>query len=411
MRKKIGIVFPPTSAGGVHQYALSIAQSLITHVREFDYAIIHDAGEPPELFGVPADTRVHFVERVNLNLGPGIHPLRKVAHFIGAAADCTPLLIRNLPAVAARAGTDLLIFPTPLTYDLPIGLPYVATIPDVQHRYMPDAPDYGRAVVKKRDVIYGWFARHSLLNTADSEQGRDDVERFLRAPPGKTRVIPYVAANYVYELRGMSRDQARALLDRHDLPERFVFYPAQFWYQKNHDRLIRALHAVRERHGVDVPLVAVGNGAGRFREVFEAVRATVRSLRMEDLFRHLGYVSNREMVALYRTAVALVAPPLQGPTTLPPIEALLLSTPVVTARLYDVPKQVGDAALLFDPYDVDDMATQIHRVWSDAELRASLIAKGDERARAYLPERFAASWHDAIRAALDFTSVAGPVRK
>ena len=397
MRKKIGIVFPPTSAGGVHQYALSIAQSLITHVGELDYAIIHDVGEPPELFGIPAGTRVDFIERVNPNLGPEIHPLRKILHFIGAATDCMRLLIRSLPAVTARADIHLLIFPTPLTYDLPIDLPYVATIPDVQHRYMPNAPDYGWALVKKRDIIYGWFARHSLLNTADSEQGRDDLRRFLRVPASKTRVIPYIATNYIYELRGMSRDQARALLDRYDLPERFVFYPAQFWYQKNHDRLIRALNAVRERHGVRIPLVAVGNGAGRFAEVFETVRATVRALGMEDMFLHLGYVSNREMVALYRTTVALVAPALQGPTTLPPIEALLLGTPIATVRLYDVPKQVGEAALLFDPYDVDDMAAQIYRVWSDAELRASLVAKGNERARAYLPERFAAQWRELIR--------------
>ena len=399
-RKKIGIVIPPASAGGVHQYALSIAQSLITHGRELDYAIIHDTGERPELFRLPEGTSVEFIARDNPYLGR-IHRVRKALHFLGAATGCAPLLIRRLPDVAARTGIDLLIFPTPLTYDLPIGLPFVTTIPDMQHHHTPDDPDYGRAVVMKRDIIYGYFARHSLLTTTDSDQTRSDIERWLKVGPGKVRVLPYIAPNYVYEYRGMPRERARALLAHYDLPERFVFYPAQFWHLKNHDRLIRALHAIRDKHGVDVPLVTCGNAGGRYAAVFDAVAATVRSLGMEDLFRHLGYVGNRQMVALYRTAAALVAPAIEGPTNLPPIEALVLGAPIVTVRLFDIPKQVGKAALLFDPYDVNEMADCIYRVWTDADLRSALLAHGTERARAYLPERFAALWKAVIADAFD----------
>ena len=155
----------------------------------------------------------------------GYTRLRKVLHFIGAATDCALLLIRYLPDVIADIGIHLLIFPTPLTYDLPIGLPYVATIPDMLHHYMPDAPDYGPTIVRKRDIIYGYYARHSRLNTADSDQSRADIERYLKVAAGKTRVIPYIAPNYIYEFREMPREQARALLAGYELPERFVFYP------------------------------------------------------------------------------------------------------------------------------------------------------------------------------------------
>lgn len=110
MRRKIGIVIPPASAGGVHQYALSIAQSLITHERGLNYAIIHDTGERPEVFGIPDRTTVEFIARGNLYLETSIHPIRKVLHFAGAAVGWTPLLIRHLPNVVAGAGIDLLIF-------------------------------------------------------------------------------------------------------------------------------------------------------------------------------------------------------------------------------------------------------------------------------------------------------------
>ena len=56
-----------------------------------------------------------------------------------------------------------------------------------------------------------------------------------------------------------------------------------------------------------------------------------------------------------RSAIA-VAPVIKGPTNLPPIEALVLGTPIITVRSFDVPKQVGKAALRFDPLHVDELA-------------------------------------------------------
>ena len=59
-RKKIGIIFPPRNAGGVFQYALSIADSLVGHARDFDYAVIHYDGHKPEL-GYDGDGRTDYI--------------------------------------------------------------------------------------------------------------------------------------------------------------------------------------------------------------------------------------------------------------------------------------------------------------------------------------------------------------
>ena len=50
MKRHIGIIFPSTKGGGVHQFVLSIADSLINYSDAFEYSIIHYEGEKPNQF-------------------------------------------------------------------------------------------------------------------------------------------------------------------------------------------------------------------------------------------------------------------------------------------------------------------------------------------------------------------------
>jgi glycosyltransferase involved in cell wall biosynthesis len=76
---------------------------------------------------------------------------------------------------------------------------------------------------------------------------------------------------------------------------------------------------------------------------------------------------------------------------LPPLEAMACGTPVVTSRLSSLPEVVGDAAVLVDPYSVDDIAAGLARILEDAELRKHLVAAGRQRAQHF-------SWERSVRA-------------
>jgi len=65
-----------------------------------------------------------------------------------------------------------------------------------------------------------------------------------------------------------------------------------------------------------------------------------------------------------------------------------------------MPKQVGDAGLLFDPNNVEDMAEKIYKVWIDENLRKELIKKGYERVKDLTPENYAKQWEKVIEEAL-----------
>ena len=82
-------------------------------------------------------------------------------------------------------------------------------------------------------------------------------------------------------------------------------------------------------------------------------------------------------------------PTLFGPTNIPQLEAFVLHCPVATSRIYAIPEQVGDAALIFDPLNVEEIAHCIERLWVDDELCQELINKGQKKAEAWGQQEFA----------------------
>jgi glycosyltransferase involved in cell wall biosynthesis len=96
--------------------------------------------------------------------------------------------------------------------------------------------------------------------------------------------------------------------------------------------------------------------------------------------RQLGFVSEEDLIALYRGAVALTFASFFGPNNFPPLEAMALSCPVLCADAAGMREQLGDAALYFEPTDAATLAQLIRTIDEDTGARASLIEKGRARA-------------------------------
>ncbi len=390
-KRRIGVFFPSRNGGGVFQYALSIADSLVNYAHRFDYAVIHYDGEKPELlFDDNADTE--FIAVPN---PAGLGVLTRALHFLSVATKNTVFTVKTMHAAIKNKGIDMLIIPTPFSYDLPLGIPFVASIPDYMHKHEPWQNSLKSRIA--RDIIYTTFARQASRLVADDEQTVSDLVKFARVPADKIDVIPYIPPSYIYKYSGMSRGEAAATLEQFGIPRRYVFFPAQFWESKNHVRLVEALHKIKTEKGVVIPLVLVGSNRGHYAPVFQKMDRRTKELGLERDVYYLGYVEDKEMVALYKQAVALVAPSLQGPTTIPPLEAMLTRTAVITVDKYRVPEEVGDAGLLFDPLDVGDMASKIYAVWSDDKLRELLIRNGTKKVERDLGlETYAKKWEHVL---------------
>ena len=96
-----------------------------------------------------------------------------------------------------------------------------------------------------------------------------------------------------------------------------------------------------------------------------------------------GFTEDDQLNWLYKNAAAYVFPSRMEGFGLPGIEAMMMGAPVVSSDATCLPEVYEDAALYFNPLDIDDIAAKIDTVLSDSKLRKSLITKGHFQAKKY----------------------------
>ena len=266
----------------------------------------------------------------------------------------------------------------------------VGTVHDLMHRYerrfRRDTPWH---TYRWRERVFRNIARYAHAVLTESDLGRDQFVESYGADPRRVFSLPFIPPP-------LPDRPAPGFASRYDLPDRFLFYPAQFWEHKNHARLLRALAAVR-RDCPDAHLAL----AGGLRLGYEAARRQASRLGLASAVTFLGYVPDADLAELYRRACGLVYPTFYGPTNIPPLEAFRLGCPVAASGIYAMPEQLGDAALLFDPSSETEMASAMRRLWTDDALCRTLVERGRARAAAWGPPQFAARLAEIVARLVD----------
>jgi glycosyltransferase involved in cell wall biosynthesis len=270
-----------------------------------------------------------------------------------------------------REDCDLWIFPSQDARSFQFPLSALVSVHDLMHRYEKSFPESAsKWECLNRERLYRNICRWAKGVLVDSEVGRRQVMESYGAPAGRIHVLPFVAPKYM-----MSERVSHDVDERYRLPVKFIFYPAQFWEHKNHKKLIRAIKFLKGTLP-DLKLVL----SGTKQNAYESVVKLVHELNLAADVLFLGYVPDADMPALYRRARALVMPTYYGPTNIPPLEAFTVGCPVAISGSYGMPEQVGDAALLFNPDSVEEIAECIRRLWTDDTLCADLSERGKRRA-------------------------------
>jgi len=278
--------------------------------------------------------------------------------------------VRPSDRTIERAGVDVMHFPIQdaFTTDVPsIYQPH-----DLQHLHLTDLfSGWERA---RREEIYRTHCERAALVVAMTAWGRGDFIESYRLPPEKVTIVPGGSVLREYPApTGADLDELRSRLS---LPESFFLYPAQTWPHKNHERLLQAIARIRDESGVTIPLICPGRQTRHYRRIGELVD----ELGLAETTSFPGFVSSRELRGLYELATALIFPSRFEGWGLPVCEAFDAGLPVASSTATGLPDVVGDAALLFEPDDVAAMARQLHRLWTDAELRSDLRERGERRA-------------------------------
>jgi glycosyltransferase involved in cell wall biosynthesis len=278
--------------------------------------------------------------------------------------------VRPSDGTVERAGADLIHFPFQDAFTTEITSIYQPH--DLQHLHLPELfSGWERA---RREAIYRTHCERAALVVAMTSWGRRDFIESYALPPEKVTVVP--GGSVLREYPAPTPTDLDRLRSRLELPDSFLLYPAQTWQHKNHENLLQALSWIRDESGVTIPLVCPGKQTRHYRRI----RELVDRLGLAGTTSFPGFVSSLDLRGLYELGTALVFPSRFEGWGLPICEAFDAGLPVASSTATGLPDVVGDAGLLFDPEDVTEMASQLHRLWTDGGLRADLRERGRKRA-------------------------------
>jgi glycosyltransferase involved in cell wall biosynthesis len=251
------------------------------------------------------------------------------------------------------------------------ALPSIYNPHDLQHRHFPQFLTPEGWI--KKDVEYRSGCEQATLVVTASQWIKDDVCRQYSVHPSKVAVIPWAPPTQAYAAPSPGEDAAT--LAKFGLPENFAFYPAMTWPHKNHLRLLEALAWLKRENGLVVPLVCTGNRGPFWPKIEESIRV----LGLGAQVHFPGLVSREELQSIYRRCGFVIVPTLFEAASGPVFEAWNAGAAVACSNVTSLPQQVGDAALVFEPTDVQAIARAVQALQSDPELRHDLIARGRRR--------------------------------
>lgn len=264
---------------------------------------------------------------------------------------------------------DLVHFPdyaTPILYK---GKK-VATIHDMAMHTMEDKYTKSQVLVKK------FFMKNTIRNSEKliciSKFTAEELKKYY--PNVDESKIEIVYNGFEYKPMNLKKEWIKNVLKKFNIDKKYLLYVGTISPHKNIDRLIEAFYKVREE-GYDYKLVI----AGKKGWMYEDILNKSKKLGIEKDVVFTDYVTDEELEVLYTNANVFTFPSLYEGFGFPPIEAMARKVPVVSSKEGALGEVVGDAALICNAYDIEDIASKIIDVITDDKLRNKLIEKGINR--------------------------------
>jgi glycosyltransferase involved in cell wall biosynthesis len=367
MRIGIDVRITHYTRGGISNYALRLIRALAALDAGTDYCILHSRKDhnPP----LPA---ANF--RPIACWTPAHHRLERWA----------------LAAELARLGLDLLHSPD----FIPPAFGYrcsVITVHDLNFLYYPQFLTAESRRYYNEQIE--WAVRRADHILADSHATKADLVAMLSVEPEKVTVV-HLAADPAYH--PLAEREAEQVVAKYGLKPGYLLFVGTLEPRKNLPGLMQAYRLLRDAQTIEDPLVLVGSKGWLYKEIFERVE----TLHLAEHVRFLHDVPNADLPGLYSAAGVLTTPSFYEGFGLPALEAMSFGTPVVVSDQASLPEVVGEAGLLVNPDDPEDIARALGRVLTEEPLRAQMRERGLAQAARFTWDRAARETLEVYRKVL-----------
>ena len=351
---KLGIFLDvKPSSGGMFQYAQTLLKSLSKFDKDKYEIVVAYGGD--EWIPILHKLNVTKINLKAIKIGSLISKISMV-FFLPSIITKKLAFINPLTKEMLNLNCDIWLFPGQDLQTFHTTGTVIGTIHDLMHRYEGHFPEVSSKFrYYLREYRFKNILKASQVTLVDSIVGKNQVIESYKISEDSIQPLPYIAPQFI------SRSDERNDFDEYyKLPDKFIFFPAQFWDHKNHLRLIRAIKIVHESH-CDISLVLTGKKAHSYNAIMEEIK----NLNLQENIFFKDYIPDNDLGGFYKRAKALVYPTFFGPTNIPPLEAIVSGCVPIVSDIYGMKDQLGKLAIYFNPMDEQEIANKIILAWSD----------------------------------------------
>lgn len=316
------------------------------------------------------------------------------------------LILRSTTAVDFQLHQALFNTGVDATFNLPMAyrrylfygkrIATLSWIPDFQHVRYPDF--FTAEDIMARDRSYKHSISSATLVILSSNDAYRDYSAFVPEFSHKARIMNFVA----YVPDDIYSEDLKGIVNKYNIPEKFIYLPNQFWKHKNHGVVIEALKVLKEK-GITPDIVCTGNQNDyRNPSYFNELSEKMQKYSIRNQVYLLGMIPHDDVYRLIRHSICLINPSLFEGWSTSVEEAKSIGKSII---LSDIPvhrEQNPPEAYYFNPHDPSDLAGKVEKIWAEKSPGPDHGMEG--KARNELPvrmKRYADTFSSIVNEAID----------
>lgn len=250
---------------------------------------------------------------------------------------------------------DLIIFLGPSWFiKLCDEFNFVSSIYDVNFKLDNYFPEYdSSSLFESKNLIVKKSVDRAFKILVDTKRSKKELTEYYNCPSKKIIIQPFTPL-----LPDIDRnvDTQKIMLKLGIQKKKFLFYPAQFWAHKNHKYIIDAIKILNKEEN-DIHVVFCGSDKGNL----NYIKAEINNEGLQDKFLIFNFITDEEVISLYKNCIGLIMPTYVARSTLPLYEAFFFKTPVFYSK--DVlDSELENLVISMDLNDPQDLSNKINNL-------------------------------------------------
>jgi len=252
----------------------------------------------------------------------------------------------------------------------------IVTIYDMVYEKFPETMERKNYLKLKRELKRS--AHQSDIIITISENSKKEIIEYLDVEPSKIKII-YPGIDHELFNKDIDEDQKNIIRKKYKLPDRYALYLGNLEPRKNVKSIIKGIAEYNHNYHDNLLLVIAGESGW----MYEPIYKTIQEYKMDHNIVFTGYIDEVDKPAIYKMSEIFLFPSLYEGFGIPVLEAMASGVPVITSNTSSLPEVVGDAAILVNPQNVENIVNSIFSLNNNQKLRNDLIQKGLAQSKKY----------------------------